>query len=147
MLFCRKLDIAAFGPRPVNHSDVLVRFIDAMDVQKARRDECAGAGFGRGRTFAEQFNIKAALLFRLAQRGDLRVFIQFDVPAERQPFVQFAMMDEQNLPVVNDEDRNGEINFFVDMGHAVNRSGVSAERRNSFDVLAALCRDAATQVQ
>jgi hypothetical protein len=29
------------------------------------------------------------------------------------------MMDEQNLAVVNDKNRDGEINFFVDMGHAL----------------------------
>jgi hypothetical protein len=29
------------------------------------------------------------------------------------------MMDEQNFSVVNDKDRDGEINFFVDVGHGV----------------------------
>jgi hypothetical protein len=33
------------------------------------------------------------------------------VPAQRQPFVQLAMMDDQNLFVVNNENGNGEINF------------------------------------
>ena len=90
-------ELAVLGPRPVNHADVLVRVVDAMDVEKARRDERARAGLGRGRTFAEQFHVEAAFFLRLAQRGLLRVFVQFDVPAERQPFVQLAMMDQQNL--------------------------------------------------
>ena len=74
-------------------------------------------GDGRGRTFAEQLHVQPAFFLRLAQRGLLRVFVQFDVPAERQPFVQLAMVDEQNLAVVNDKNRDGEINFFVDVGH------------------------------
>jgi hypothetical protein len=37
--------------------------------------------------------------------------------AERQPRVQLAMMNEQNLPVMNDEDGDREINFFVDVSH------------------------------
>jgi hypothetical protein len=41
------------------------------------------------------------------------------VSAERQPFVELAMMDEQNLRVVNDENRDGEINFFVEVRHAL----------------------------
>ncbi len=90
-----------------------------MDVEKARRNERAGAGRGRGRTFAEQFHVQPALFLRLAQRGLLRVFVQLDVSAERQPFVELAMVDEQNLAVVNDEDRDGEINFFVDVRHVV----------------------------
>jgi len=80
-----------FWPRPINQSDVLVRLIDAMDVEKTRRDERARAGRSRGRTFTEQFHVEAAFFLRLAQRGLLRVFVQFDVPAERQPFVELAM--------------------------------------------------------
>jgi hypothetical protein len=30
-----------------------------------------------------------------------------------------AMMDEQNFSVVNDKNRDGEINFFVDVGHVL----------------------------
>src|ERR1035441_7535618 len=112
-----KRDFSIFGPRPVNHADVLMRFVDSVDVEKTRRDERARAGRSRGRTLAEQFHVEAAFFLRLAQRGLLRVFVQFDVPAERQPLVELAMVDEQNLAVVNDEDRDGKINFFVDVGH------------------------------
>ena len=83
-----------FWARPVDHADVLVRVADPVDVEKARCDERARAGRGRGRTFAEQFHIEAALFLRFAERGLLRVFIQFNVAAERQPFVQLAMVDE-----------------------------------------------------
>ena len=89
-----------------------------MDVQKARRDERAGAGRSRGRTFAKQHDFESALFLRFAERRLLRVFVQFNVSAKRQPFVQLAMVDEQNFAVVNDEDGDGEINFFVDVGHA-----------------------------
>ena len=33
-----------FWSRPINQADVLVRVVDAVDVEKARRDERAGAG-------------------------------------------------------------------------------------------------------
>ena len=108
-----------FWSCPINQADVFVRFVDVMDVEKARRDERARAGRSRGRTFAEKFHVEAAFLLRFAQRGLLRVFVQFDVPAERQPFVELAMMDEQNRVVVNDKNRDGEINFFVDVGHVL----------------------------
>src|SRR5262245_12706631 len=40
--------------RPVDQTDVFVRVGDTMNVEKPRRDQGAGAGTGRGRTFAEQ---------------------------------------------------------------------------------------------
>ena len=60
---------------------------------------------------------QAAFFLRLAQRGLLRVFVQFDVSAERKPFVELAMVNQQNLFVVNDKNGDGEINFFVEVGH------------------------------
>ena len=106
-----------FRSRPVNHANMLVRVADAVDVEKTRRDERARVGRSRGRPLAEQFHVESAFFLRLAQCGLFRVFVQFNVSAKRQPFVQLAMVDEQDFPVVNDEDRDGEINFFVDMGH------------------------------
>ena len=94
-----------------------MRAADAVDVEKSRRDERAGAGRSRGWPLAEQFHIETAFFLCLAQRGPLRVFVQLDVPAERQPFVQLAMVDDENPAVVDDKDGDGEINFFVDVGH------------------------------
>ena len=37
--------------------------------------------------------------------------------ADWQPLVQFAMMHQQNLAVLDDEDRNSEINFLMDVRH------------------------------
>ena len=44
---------------------------------------------------------------------------KFNVPAERQPIVELGLMDEQDFSVVNDENRDGEINFFVDVRHVL----------------------------
>src|SRR5258706_1376645 len=110
---------ATLWPRPINQADVFVRVVDAMDVEKARRDERARAGRRRGRTFAEQFHVESAFFLRLAQRGLLRVLVQLDVAAQRQPFVELAMVDEQDVSVVTDKDRDGEINFFVDVRHII----------------------------
>ena len=117
MFFGGELNGSSLGSRPINHADVLVRVADAMDVEKTRRDERARAGRGRGRALTNQFNVESAFLFRLAERGTVRIFVQFDVPAERQPLAELAMMDAQNFRVVNDENCDGEINFFVDVRH------------------------------
>jgi hypothetical protein len=45
------------------------------------------------------------------------MIVQFDMSAEWQPLVELAMVDEQDLSTVNDEDGDGEINFFVNVGH------------------------------
>ena len=55
----------------------------------------------------------------LSQRGDFRVFIQLDMPAQRQPFIKFAVMDEQDFAVLDHKDCDSEINFFVNMPHKV----------------------------
>jgi hypothetical protein len=107
-----------FWPRPINHADMFVRIGDTMNVEEPRRDERARAGRSCGRAFANQLHIKPAFFPGLAQRGDFRIFVQFNMPAERQPFVELAMVDEQNLAVMNNKDGDGEINFFVDVGHA-----------------------------
>src|SRR4051812_7217155 len=117
MFFRRQRHLPTLGSRPINHPDMLVRFIDAMDVEKARRDQSACSWSSGGGTFPEQFHVQATFLLRLAQGRNLRVFIQFDMPTERQPLAKFAMMDDQNLPVVDDKNRHREINFLVYMRH------------------------------
>ena len=72
----------------------------------------------RGRTLPQQLALQPAFLAGLAQRRLLRIFIQLDVPAQRQPLVQRAMMDEQHPAVVHDKDRDREVNFLVDMCHS-----------------------------
>src|SRR6185437_8401526 len=105
-------------PRPINHADVLMRAGNAMNIQKPGRNQRARSRTGSGRALAEQNNIQTAFFLRLAQGSLFRVFIQLDMAAERQPGVQLAMMDEQDLRLVNDEDSDREINFFVDVRHA-----------------------------
>ena len=108
-----------------------MRVRDAMDVEKARGDERACAGAGRGRTFAEQINVQPALLARLAQCGLFRVFVQFNVATKRQPFVQLAMVNEQHLAAMNDKDGDGEINLFVNVSHdrSVSKARLCRNRR------------------
>src|SRR3989442_176240 len=103
--------------RPINHADMLMRVADAVDVQEPWSNQGACVGASCGRSFAEQFHIESGLFPPFAQGGLLRIFIQFNVPAERQPLVQLPMMDEQNLAFVDDKDRNGEINFFMNVSH------------------------------
>src|ERR1043166_2535442 len=106
---------AGLRTREINHSDVLVHVVDTVDVEKTRRDQRACARFSRGWSLAEQLDFKAALLARFAKRSLLRFLIQFDMPAERQPFIEFAMMHQQHLALMNDKNRNREINGVVDV--------------------------------
>jgi hypothetical protein len=117
MLLAGKLHGTLPGPCPIHHADVFVSVGDAMDVQKTRRNQCARARLGGGRAFAQKFHVQAAFLPGFAERGNFRVFIKLDVPAKGQPFVESAMMDEQDFTVADDEDHDGEINFFVDVRH------------------------------
>jgi hypothetical protein len=39
------------------------------------------------------------------------------VPSEWQPFAKLAVQDHQHLPILNDEEGNGEIDFLVEMRH------------------------------
>ena len=102
---------------PVNHPDVLVCVGDAVDVEETRRNQRARARLRCGRPLADQFHIEAALLLRFTQCRDFRIFVELDVPAEWQPFVEFAMMDQQYLAVMHDENRDREIDLFVKVGH------------------------------
>ncbi len=131
MLVSRKGDLPVLWSSPVNHADVFMRVGDAMDVEESRRDQGARARLCRRRAFADQFHVEAALFLRLAQRGNLRVLVQFNVAAERQPFVEPAMMNEQHLAVVNDEYRHCKINFFVDVGHCGKDCGKRAGVRQT----------------
>jgi hypothetical protein len=74
-----------------------------------------------GGAFAQKFHVQAALLPGLAQGGRFRVFLQLDVSSQRQPFAEFAMVDEQDLAIADDEDRHGEIDFFVNVRHKIGR--------------------------
>jgi hypothetical protein len=42
------------------------------------------------------------------------------VSTEWQPFAKLAVQNHQYLPVLNDEEGNGEIDFLVEMRHTLN---------------------------
>lgn len=119
MLGGRESQGAVLWPRPVNHADVFVRFRDAVDVQEPRSDQRAGAGFRGRRSFAEQFDFQPALFLGLTQRGRFRVFVQLDMSAQWQPLVQVAMVNEQDLALMDNEDGGGEVNLFVNVSHTL----------------------------
>lgn len=112
-------DVARLYASEVNHADVFVSGVDAVDIEEAGCDESAGAGFGGGRTFADEFDFETAFLAGFAEGGLFGILIEFDMSAEGKPAIEFSMMDDEDLGVVNDEDGDGEIDFLVDMGHGV----------------------------
>ena len=68
-----------------------------MNIQKARRDQRARSIAGRWRPLADQFHRQAALFESFTKSGGLRILVQFDVPAQRQPAIELAMMDQEHL--------------------------------------------------
>ena len=128
MFFGGEAGGASGGPGPIDHADVFVGIVDTVDIEKARADQGAGAGGRGGRAFAEEFDIEAAFLLGFAKGSLLGVFIEFDMAAERKPFIQFAMMDDEDLAVMDDEDGDGEIDFFVNVSHRRRSIATEAQR-------------------
>ena len=117
MFLDRQRGRPASRPRPIDHPDVLVGGADAMDVEKARVDQRPGAGSvvgGRSPSSSTSRPLSSLVSRNAACSG---VFVQFDVPAERQPLVEFTMVDQQHLPVLDHEDGDGEINFVVNVAY------------------------------
>jgi hypothetical protein len=100
-------------PGKVDHADMFMRGADAMDIEKPGRQQRAGSWFRRGRPFTEQFDIQPAFFTGFAQRRLFWIFVQLDMSAERQPLVQGSMMDEQDFGLLDNEDRNSEIDLIV----------------------------------
>ena len=66
MLLAGERGVTGLHPREVDHSDVFVRFADAVDVEESRADQRARPRTGRRRTLADQLDGEAAFLERLA---------------------------------------------------------------------------------
>ena len=96
---------------------MLMRFADPVNIEKAWGNQGARARFCGGWTFTNKFNVQSAFLFGFAQSSNFRIFVQFDMPAQWEPLVQFAMVNNQNLFIVNDKNRNGKIDFFMNVRH------------------------------
>jgi len=66
-----------------------------------------------GGRFAQQLDLETAFpLWPRARPAVFRVFVQFNVAAQRQPLLQIAMMNDQNFVLVNDEDSDGVKSIF-----------------------------------
>ena len=94
-----------------------MRLADAVNIQKSRADQSTRPWSSRWRTLADQINIDPALFFRFTKRGLLWIFIKFNMPPKRQPFIELLVMNDQNSRLLNDKDCDREIDFFVDVGH------------------------------
>ena len=117
VLLVGEFDLAVLGASPVDHADVFVGFVDAVDVEEPWGDEGAAAGFGRGRAFAEEFDVEAAFFLGFAERGLFGVFVKFDMTAQGEPLVELLVVDQEDLAFVGYEDGDGEIDFVVDVRH------------------------------
>jgi hypothetical protein len=93
-------------------------FLDPMDVQVAGVQEWDEAGLllERG-TLSHQFHVQAAFFLRFPKRRLLRILVQLDVPPDRKPAVELLVVDEEDPGVTHDEDGDGKIDEFMEMGH------------------------------
>lgn len=101
---------------------------DLVDIQEPGRDQGTGAVSVRGRLGPQKLHSQAGLLSNLPMSGLLRVFSHIDMPPERQPLSQLAMMDQQNPVCMDDKHSHGEVERVEEMGHVsgARRSPVSA---------------------
>src|ERR1043166_2548886 len=113
---------------------MLVRLADAMNIQKPGRYQRACPFLGGGRAITEEFHFKSTFLSCLAQGGRFRIFVEFNVPADGKPFGELPVMHQQDSLLLNDEDGDSEINFFVYMGHGPGR-GLWARRSRASNLL------------
>jgi molybdate transport system substrate-binding protein len=107
-----------FWTSPINQPDVLVRIVNAVNVEKPRSNQSACAGLGRRWAFTNEFDIEAAFFAGLAQGALFGVFVQLDMAANRQPFVELSMMHEEHPAIFDDENGDCEIDLFMKMRHA-----------------------------
>ena len=105
------------GAGEVDHPDVFVGCVDAVNVEESRSDQGPGAWFRDGRPITDQFYEKAALFPGLSQGGLLGIFVQFDVPAQGKPFTEFPVVNQQYPAPVHDEDGHSKIDQVMEMCH------------------------------
>src|SRR5215813_6966835 len=96
MLAGRKSDGAILRPRPIDHSDVFMGVGDSMDIEETRRDEGPGAITGGRRPLADEFHFEAAFFPGFPKRSLFRVFVQLNMPSQRQPTIQLPVVNQQN---------------------------------------------------
>lgn len=116
-------ELARFGTSPVYHADVLMGVRNLVNVQKSWRDQRTGSRAGGWGTFPHQFYLETAFLTRFPQRGLLWIFVQFHMSADREPAIEFAMMNDQDPSVVDDENGDCKVDQLVDVGHVNSRRG------------------------
>ena len=72
-----------------------------------------------------------ALLPHLAQRRGLRVLVQLDVPAHREPFAEAPVMDKEDPVGIDHEHGHGEVDLLVQVRHDVDRHSRDGTQRGA----------------
>src|SRR3989344_1198848 len=62
---------------------------------------------------------QTALFLNLAEQSLLRILVEFNMPANRQPLLQFLVKHQQNFVLVDNKGRNNKIYKFIDMRHTL----------------------------
>src|SRR5262245_24764248 len=117
MFLLRQPHVPIPRPRPINQADMFVTFRDPVNVQETRSDQRASSRFSCWGPLTNEFYLQSALLLCFAKRRLLRIFMQFNMPANRQPLVQLTMMHQQYFTVLNDKNCYREVDLLMDMRH------------------------------
>src|SRR5262245_8436554 len=122
MFFRIQGDIPRSHPGEIDHPDMPMGFLDEMDVHISGLEERNEPLFGlERRAVADQLHFETALFPCLPQGRLFGVLVQLDVRPDRQPLFQLLMEDEKDLLVPDDENGDGEIDLFVEMGQGTSQ--------------------------
>jgi hypothetical protein len=104
----------SFHPGEINHSDMPMGFFNQVDIHISRGQQWDKTGFFlKRRSFAYQFHVQSAFFLGFPERGGFGIFVQFNMPPNREPAVQLFVKDEKDLLILNNEDGNREIDLFM----------------------------------
>src|SRR5690606_11645715 len=116
-------------PGKVHHSEVRVLSLDWMDIHEDRRWEHLHVRQLREGFLHEYLDFKTAFLECLAMAPGDGILAGVNMPANRQPFLQATMVNEENTVFLDDEDRNGEVEVEIEMRHHEKRPAKSGPRK------------------
>lgn len=101
------------------HMLVRMAFVEKVAVQVTRRDQFASVIRRReiSRYGSDERHVEPRLLFCFAERSLIRVFVELDMAAWREPYIELFMPMQKHRVLIDDIHARREIYLFVDMCH------------------------------
>lgn len=136
MLFRRERNLALRRPGKVHHTEVGVLSLNWMDIHEDRRREHLHIRQFWKRFLQEDLDLETAFFKSLAVNGGDRVLSGINMPANGEPLLQAAVMDEKNTVFLDDENGDGEVEIEIEMRHQEKRPAKSGPRKELWIVYA-----------